>query len=136
MKLINFAGLMLLSSGPLIFITLFVTFIRSSPFNEAILLSVFISIVPFFISGFLIEIYYGMGGLYRDIIDDAQIYFPRFKHEFKVVKEIQKILKEKREELGSLNNVHFKSYIVDIMRKDLKGEIKYLKRQLTKLRNE
>ncbi len=132
MKLINFAGLMLLSSGLLIFITLFFTFIRSRPFNEAILLSVFISIVPFFISGFLIEIYYGWSGLYRDIIDDAQIYFPRFKHEFKDVKEIQKILKEKREELGSLNNVHFKSYIVDIMRKDLKCEIKYLKRQLTK----
>ena len=68
--------------------------------------------------------------------DEFRIFFPKFKQEFKDLREIQKSIKEKREELISLNNVHFKSYIVDIMRKDLKGEIKYLKGQLTKFRNE
>ena len=78
--------------------------------------------------------YSGYG--HYSLSDEVRIYFPKFKQEFNDLEELQKVIKEKREELVSLNNVHFKSYIVDIMRKDLKGEIKYLKGQLTKFRNE
>jgi hypothetical protein len=73
---------------------------------------------------------------YYSLSDEIRIYFPKFKLDFKDIEELLKIFKEKREELVSLKNVHFKSYIVDIMRKDLKSEIKYLKRKLIKFRNE
>jgi len=143
MKFIHFILLITLISWPLIFIILFFTFARSMPFGEAIVFSIFLSGFPFFISISLIyntyritmhDPYSGYG--HYSLSDEVRIYFPKFKQEFNDLEELQKVIKEKREELVSLNNVHFKSYIVDIMRKDLKGEIKYLKGQLTKFRNE
>ena len=143
MKFKHFILLITLISWPLIFIILFFTFARSMPFGEAIVFSIFLSGFPFFISISLIyniyrltkrDPYSGYG--HYSLSDEFQIYFPKFKQEFNDLEELQKVIKEKREELVSLNNVHFKSYIVDIMRKDLKSELKYLKRKLIGFRNE
>ncbi|MFW9969378.1 MAG: hypothetical protein ACFFDF_04195 [Candidatus Odinarchaeota archaeon] len=131
MKIVNLAFLLSLISWPIICILIFFLFIRSSSFLIPIVCSVGFGGFPSILAICLVYPFYFrqyIAGKYRNTKID--IIIPEFSN----VNEVMNEINEKQSELISLKRYPFQSFIVDIQKKNLKKEIKLLKKQLLRIK--